>query len=104
VPYFAVVPGSIGVAETLDGDELTGLIASIAGLSAVASVALLLISPFHAFMLASPVLRGTFSHKNMLGQVMAAGIVGPPRYPDRGQTKSSFGMSRYLMYCRWVYS
>jgi exopolysaccharide production protein ExoQ len=68
--YFFVVVGAIGLVEALDSDELMDLIALICGLAAVASVVQLLIfsEPIEEF-------RGIFSQKNVLGQVMAGGVL-----------------------------
>jgi exopolysaccharide production protein ExoQ len=68
--YFFVVVGAIGLVEALDSDELMDLIALICGLAAVASVVQLLIfpEPYEEF-------RGIFSQKNVLGQVMAVGVL-----------------------------
>jgi exopolysaccharide production protein ExoQ len=67
--YFFVVLGAIGLAETFDSDELMDLIALICGLAAVAS--------FVHFFIVPPTLglRGIFSGKNALGQVMAVGVL-----------------------------
>ena len=67
--YFFVVVGAIGLVEVLDSDELMHLLAFICGLSAVASVVQLLIFPEPGDF------RGIFSQKNVLGQVMAAGVL-----------------------------
>ena len=69
--YFFVVIGAIGLVETLDSDELIDLIALICGLAAVASVVQSLIFP-------EPWVgdfRGIFSQKNVLGEVMAGGVL-----------------------------
>jgi O-antigen ligase len=69
--YFFVVIGAIGLVETLDSDELIDLIALICGVAAVASVVQLLIFPepwLNEF-------RGIFSQKNVLGEVMAGGVL-----------------------------
>jgi exopolysaccharide production protein ExoQ len=67
--YFFVVLGAIGLAEILESDELMDLIALICGLAAVASVVNFFIVP-HPFQF-----RGIFSQKNVLGQVMAVGVL-----------------------------
>ena len=67
--YFFVVLGAIGLVEALDGDELMDLAALICGLSAVASVVQFLIFPEPGDF------RGVFSHKNLLGQAMAGGVL-----------------------------
>ena len=67
--YFFVVLGAIGLAEILDSDELMDLIALICGLAAVASFVHFFIVP-HPFQF-----RGIFSQKNVLGQVMAVGVL-----------------------------
>jgi exopolysaccharide production protein ExoQ len=67
--YFFVVLGAIGLVEALDGDELMDLVMLICGLSAVASIVQFLIFP-------EPYdFRGIFSQKNVLGQVMVAGVL-----------------------------
>jgi len=67
--YFFIVLGLIGLVEALDNDELMKLIALICGLSAVASVVQFL--AFHE----PGDFRGIFSQKNVLGQVMAGGVL-----------------------------
>ena len=66
--YFFVVLGTIGLVEALDSDELMDLVALICALSAVASVVQFLIFPELEF-------RGIFPQKNLLGQVMAGGVL-----------------------------
>ena len=67
--YFFVVLGAIGLAEVLDTDELMYLLAVICGLSAIASVVHLLIFPEPGDF------SGIFSQKNILGEVMAGGVL-----------------------------
>jgi O-antigen ligase len=67
--YFFVVLGAIGLAEVLDKDKSMYLLAFLCGLSAVASVAQLLIFPEPGDF------RGIFAQKNVLGQAMAAGVL-----------------------------
>jgi exopolysaccharide production protein ExoQ len=67
--YFFVVLGAIGIAEAMDGDELIDLVMLICGLSAVASIAQFFIFPEPGDF------RGIFPQKNVLGQVMVAGVL-----------------------------
>jgi O-antigen ligase len=67
--YFFGVVGAIGLVETLDSDELMDLIALICGLAAIASFVNFFIVP-HPFEFI-----GIFSQKNVLGQVMAVGVL-----------------------------
>ena len=67
--YFFVVLGAIGLAEVLHSDEFMYLLAFLCGLSAVASLAQLLIFP------ETGDFQGIFSQKNVLGQAMAAGVL-----------------------------
>jgi len=69
--YFFVVLGAIGMAETLDSDALMDLAATLFGLCAIASLAQIIIFPEPITM----TVRGIFVNKNMLGQVMAAGVL-----------------------------
>ena len=73
VLYLFVVLGSIGIAGTLDVDEYMDLLKRTCFLSAVASLVLLAVSPSVARSLVD--FQGIFSHKNVLGQVMAAGAL-----------------------------
>ena len=67
--FFFVALGAIGLAEAWDRDELMDLVMLICGLSAVASIVQFLIFP-------EPIdFRGIFSQKNVLGQVMVAGVL-----------------------------
>jgi exopolysaccharide production protein ExoQ len=72
VVYLFVVVGSIGIARTLDVDEYMELLKRTCFLSAVASLVLLAVSPSAARLVD---FQGIFSHKNVLGQVMAAGAL-----------------------------
>ena len=67
--YFFTVVGAIGLAEAWDGDTLLDLIALICGLCAVASVVYSFIFPARGDFV------GIFSQKNVLGQVMAGGVL-----------------------------
>jgi exopolysaccharide production protein ExoQ len=73
--YLFVVAGAIGIARSLDPDEYFDLLRLTCFFSAVASLLLLAVSPGNALMPDSPDLRGIFSHKNYLGQVMATGVL-----------------------------
>ena len=69
--YFFIVLGAIGLVEAFDGDgdALMDLVASICGLCAVASV-------LHRLIFLEPVdFIGIFPQKNVLGQVMAGGVL-----------------------------
>ena len=67
--YFFVVLGAIGLAEALDGDTLMESVALICALSAVASVVQFFVFPEPGDF------RGIFLQKNVLGQVMAGGVL-----------------------------
>ena len=85
--YVFFVLGVIGMAARLTDREFTGLMSTVCLLSAVASLALLAFDPssalalpdsFGSFVAPAEVplaLRGIFIHKNVLGQVMAAGVL-----------------------------
>jgi hypothetical protein len=74
VQYVFLILGSIGVAETSEPDDFMSLVEWLAFLSAVASLALLIVSPANAFG-ESGDFRGIFSQKNPLGQAMAIGVL-----------------------------
>ena len=74
VLYLFVVVGAIGVSSNMDGDEFIGVLGLACGISAVASILLPAISSGDALMGDSD-FRGIFSHKNVLGQVMAVGAL-----------------------------
>ena len=73
VVYLFVIIGTIGVAGSLEGDEVMSLVGRTTGLCAAASIVLLVLSPSDALLNSD--LRGIFSHKNGLGQVMAVGAL-----------------------------
>jgi exopolysaccharide production protein ExoQ len=75
VVYLFIVMGAIGVAGCLEADEFMDLLARTCFLSAIASVALFVISPGNALMVESGDFIGVFAHKNFLGQVMATGAL-----------------------------
>ncbi len=72
--YLFFVLGAIGIANTLSGDEYMQLMKRIIFFSAVVSLVFLVISPSTVLM-PDGALRGIFTHKNVLGQVMAAGVL-----------------------------
>jgi exopolysaccharide production protein ExoQ len=74
VEYFFFVLGVIGIGNSLSADEYLGLLRKLVFLSAIASLLLLAVSPATVLMSDGP-LRGIFPHKNVLGQVMAAGVL-----------------------------
>jgi O-antigen ligase len=83
--YVFFVLGVIGMAARLTDREFAGLMSTVCLLSAVASLALLVFFPSSALGLPDSFdsvvaedtleLRGIFSHKNVLGPVMAAGVL-----------------------------
>jgi exopolysaccharide production protein ExoQ len=75
--YFFVVVGAIGLAQTIDRDELMDLVSWTCALSAVASLLWqFVLFPAPAFNGIEPDFAGIFSQKNVLGLVMAAGVLG----------------------------
>jgi O-antigen ligase len=79
VVYLFIIIGTIGVVGSLEGDEVMSLVGITCGLCAAASIVLLVISPSLATSpsdaLSNSDLRGIFSQKNGLGQVMAVGAL-----------------------------
>src|ERR1700730_3584040 len=73
--YLFAVLGAIGIAGTLDADEYMDLLRRTCFLSAVASLALVVLSPSTAFSRDFGDFQGIFPHKNTLGQVMAIGAL-----------------------------
>ena len=73
VIYLFFVIGTIGIAGNLDGDDFMELLGVTCLLSAIASLLLLTFSPDASLM--GDELRGIFSHKNVLGEVMATGAL-----------------------------
>lgn len=72
--YLFFVLGVIGIANSLNGDEYLELLRRLIFLSAIASLVFLAISPASVLMPDGP-LQGVFAHKNVLGQVMAVGVL-----------------------------
>jgi len=72
--YLFAAVGAIGVAGALDVDEFMDVLGLTCAISAAASLLLLAISPSNA-LLGGVDFRGIFSHKNVLGQAMAAGAL-----------------------------
>jgi exopolysaccharide production protein ExoQ len=77
VLYLFVVVGSIGIAGSLEADEFMRILKWACGFSAVACLLLLVLAPAQAQMVTTEAVdfRGIFSQKNVLGQVMAAGVL-----------------------------
>jgi exopolysaccharide production protein ExoQ len=73
VAYLFLIVGAIGVAGLFDDDEVMGLTASIAGISAAASLLLLFIRPDTVTV--EQEFIGMFSQKNVLGQAMVVGVL-----------------------------
>jgi exopolysaccharide production protein ExoQ len=73
--YLFVIIGGVGIANNLRSNEFMDLLGTACFLTAVASIAWLVFSPENALMPESGALRGIFSHKNILGQVMGVGTV-----------------------------
>ncbi|HEY1260565.1 MAG TPA: O-antigen ligase family protein [Stellaceae bacterium] len=73
--YLVLVVGTIGLVGNLDGDELMDLVMLSSGVAAAASLLLLAAVPHQAVMYPLGELRGVFPHKNVLGAVMAAGVL-----------------------------
>jgi O-antigen ligase len=68
-----LIMGAVGVAGVLDRDEVLDLVAMTCGLCAGVSIMLLVISPSEMW---SPSgFGGIFDNKNLLGQVMAVGVL-----------------------------
>jgi exopolysaccharide production protein ExoQ len=74
IEYFFFTLGLIGMANSLSADEYLSLLRKIVFLAAIVTLFFLLISPASVLM-SDGALRGIFSHKNVLGQVMAAGVL-----------------------------
>lgn len=75
--YVFVVVGAIGLVQVSDRDELMDLLIWTCALSAVASVLWqFVLFPGAAFNDTERDFEGIFSQKNVLGQVMAAGVLG----------------------------
>jgi O-antigen ligase len=75
VLYLCFVIGTIGLAGVMDGDEFMLVLAVACAVPAVASLILLVVHPVSVEMLDGGGFRGVFSHKNVLGQVMASGVL-----------------------------
>jgi O-antigen ligase len=78
--YEFFILGLIGIAANLKGEEIIRLLTTVCFLTAIASLLLLVVSPANAWMERSTpddplALRGVFSHKNVLGEVMVAGAL-----------------------------
>jgi exopolysaccharide production protein ExoQ len=73
VAYTFLVVGAIGVIEILDPEEVMGLTASIAGLSAAVSLLLFFVLP--NTVMEQQEFQGVFPQKNALGQAMVVGVL-----------------------------
>jgi O-antigen ligase len=95
VEYLFVVLGAIGIAGSLEGDEFMELFVLACGVSAVATIVLREVHPDEALQ-DFTALRGIFTHKNVLGQVMAAGVLGC-LHVLRGSRRQRLGKSGLLV-------
>jgi exopolysaccharide production protein ExoQ len=75
VQYLFLIVGLVGAAETLEADDLMGLLAYLCFLAGIVSLALSVISPESVYSSATGEFRGVFSQKNVLGQAMAMGAL-----------------------------
>jgi exopolysaccharide production protein ExoQ len=76
VIYFFIVLGSIGIANSLDGDEFMDLLGWACFISAIGSLLLLIVAPDAAHGGDDDVdFQGLFTQKNVLGQVMLTGAI-----------------------------
>lgn len=77
IVYLYVILGAIGVARTMHVDEFMNLLSWCCFLSAIASLFLVFASPSVVFNMGVEGYdyRGIFTHKNVLGQVMATGAL-----------------------------
>jgi O-antigen ligase len=74
--YVFVVIGAVGIAGLLRGDEYMELLLLTCGGCAILSVLLYITNPYRALMPdGTGEFRGIFGHKNVCGQVMAAGAL-----------------------------
>jgi exopolysaccharide production protein ExoQ len=71
--YLFIVIGAIGITGNLKVDEFMNLLSVTCFLSVIGSLVILAVLPDQGFM--GDDFRGIFSHKNVLGEVMAAGVL-----------------------------
>jgi exopolysaccharide production protein ExoQ len=84
VLYLLFLMGAIGLAGVLDGDEFMQILAVSCAIPALISLVLFAVHPASVTMAESGELRGVFSHKNVLGQVMAMGVLASLHGVRRG--------------------
>jgi len=85
VQYLSLVLGVIGAVEHLDGDDFMDLLSWVCFLSALASLAFLVVAP--ASVIANDGYRGVFVQKNVLGEAMEVGALAC-LHGRRAQTSS----------------
>ena len=74
VVYSPALIGAVGIARCLGADEFMDLLSWVCFVSAIGSIALLVVSPDNA--ISSGVdYQGVFTHKNLFGHVMVTGIL-----------------------------
>ena len=74
IEYLFFALALIGIANSVSGDEYMLVMRRVILLAAIGSLVLLVISP-HSVLMSDGPIRGVFTHKNVLGQVMAAGVL-----------------------------
>ena len=72
--YLFFMLGVIGISNGLSGEEYMGLVKRIVFWSVIASIVLLPIPSANILMI-DGTLRGIYSHKNVFGQILAAGVI-----------------------------
>jgi O-antigen ligase len=73
--YLLFVLFAIGVADNLDGDEFMALLRTLCFISAAVSLLAMVAAPSLVLSPGGGELRGNFSYKGVLGQVMAVGVL-----------------------------
>ncbi len=103
VEYGFFVLGLIGLVSNLKDDAFFALLCDVCFASAIASLALLAISPAAAYMPSgSPddplYLRGVFAHKSVLGEVMAAGTLAAVHRLRVSSKRRLFGIFKCIVF------
>jgi exopolysaccharide production protein ExoQ len=101
--FLLSVISTIGIAINLDADEFINSLSLTCFLSVIASIVALVASPHVAITPDGQALRGIFGHKNMFGQVVAAGVFATLHRMRSGRTGRLRGLFALLLYAITAY-
>ncbi|HVJ54708.1 MAG TPA: O-antigen ligase family protein [Aliidongia sp.] len=96
--YLIVLLGVIGLVGRYRPNEYLGILFIACFISGVASLLLLIVSPGNAMMEDGGGMQGIFPHKNILGQVMATGVLAALYHKTKGSFQRTLKVIGILIF------